>query len=218
MTRDPASGVQTLVEHGVVAVVRTPDAALASTAVAWLREAGVCAVEITMTIPGALDVMREVSREPDLVLGAGTVLDAADAVACLEAGARFVVSPALCEDAVAPCKEAGVPCVLGAATPSEVLRAVRAGSSAVKIFPVSSLGGVSHVKALKAVFPDVALAPTGGIGVDAVGDYLAAGAAFVGVGGRLVDVAALRRGDRPAIQDAARTALAQVAAVRGSAV
>ena len=107
-----------------------------------------------------------------------------------------------------------MPCLLGAATPSEVLAAVAAGSAAVKIFPVSSLGGVAHVKALKAVFPHVALTPTGGIGVDQVSAYLAAGAAFLGVGGRLVDVAALARDEPASMQQAARTALAQVAAAR----
>jgi 2-dehydro-3-deoxyphosphogluconate aldolase/(4S)-4-hydroxy-2-oxoglutarate aldolase len=203
-----------LVRHGVVPVVRTPSASLAARAVQWLRDAGLATFEITLTIPDALALVRELAADAALHVGVGTVLEAAQAEACLAVGARYVVSPALCPDLVAPCRSAGVPCVLGAATPSEVLAAVRAGSDAVKVFPVSSLGGASHVKALRAVYPDVPLAPTGGIAVGAIGEYLRAGAAFVGVGGKLVDVAALERGDRDAVAGAAREALAQVAAAR----
>ena len=203
-----------LLAHGVVPVVRTPTAALAVKAVEWLHAAGITTVELTLTIPDVLAVVRELSGDGAVLVGAGTVLGAKQATACLDAGARYVVSRAVCTEVVAPCRDAGVPCVLGAATPSEVLAAARAGSDAVKIFPVSSLGGAGHVKALKAVFPGVMLAPTGGIGVEQIGDYLRAGAAFVGVGGRLVDVAALERGDRDAVEAAARTALAQVAGAR----
>ena len=180
-----------LVRHGVVPVVRAPSAHLAARAVEWLRDAGLATFEITLTIPGAVSLVRELAADAALHVGVGTVLEVAQAEACLAAGARYVVSPALCQDLVAPCREAGVPCVLGAATPSEVLAAVRAGSDAVKIFPVSSLGGASHVKALRAVFPHAVLAPTGGIAVEAIGEYLRAGSAFVGVGGKLVDVGAL---------------------------
>jgi 2-dehydro-3-deoxyphosphogluconate aldolase/(4S)-4-hydroxy-2-oxoglutarate aldolase len=211
---DARATLAVLVGHGVVPVVRTPSAALARRAVEWLYEVGFSTFELTLTIPDALALVRELAAQPSLSVGVGTVLDAARAVACLEAGARYVVSPAVCAELVAPCREAGVPCVLGAATPSEVHAAVRAGAGAVKIFPVSSLGGVAHVKALKAVFPDVALVPTGGIGVEDIAAYLRAGSAFVGVGGRLVDAAALGRGDRAAIEDAARAALGEVAAAR----
>lgn len=210
--RRDALGV--LIDHGVVSVVRTPDAALALRAVRWLHEAGLATFEITLTIPDALGVVRELASDATLHVGVGTVLDAAQARASVAAGARYVVSPAVCAEVVAPCHEAGVPCVLGAATPSEVLAAVRAGSDAVKIFPVSSLGGAAHVKAIAAVFPDVLLAPTGGIGVEDIATYLRAGSAFVGVGGKLVDVAARARGDRDAIAAAARGALDQVAAAR----
>jgi len=206
--------LRTLTALGVVPVVRTPSAELARRAVTWLNEAGLATFEITLTIPDALDLVRELAADASLHVGVGTVLDADQARACLRAGARYVVSPALCTAIAAPCREAGVPFVLGAATPSEVLTAVAAGSAAVKIFPVSSLGGAAHVRALKAVFPAVPLAPTGGIGVTQIAEYLRAGSAFVGVGGKLVDVAALERGDRDAIRAAAATALEQVAAAR----
>ncbi len=209
-----AHALDALVRHGVVPVVRTPDAVLARRAVDWLRDTGIATFEITLTIPDALALVRELAPDPALHVGVGTVLDAAQAAACVDAGARYVVSPAVLPDVVAPCREAGVPCLLGAATPTEVLAAARAGCDAVKVFPVSSLGGAAHVKALKAVFPDVALVPTGGIDVAEIARYLRAGAAFVGVGGRLVDVAALQRGDRAALVASAREALAQVASAR----
>lgn len=209
------SGIATLTACGVVPVVRTPGVELARRAVDWLRAAGLTTFEITLTIPDALSLVRELAADSALHVGVGTVMDEGQARACLDAGARYVVSPCVITELVAPCHEAGVPCVLGAATPSEVRAAVAAGSDVVKVFPVSSLGGVAHVKALKAVFPQVALAPTGGIGVDEIAQYLQAGSAFVGVGGKLVDVAALKRGDRESIAAAAREALAQVSRVRG---
>ncbi len=212
------AALEALRNHGVVPVVRTPTAALAVRAVMWLKEAGLATAEITLTIPGALDVVRDLAADPALQVGVGTVLDASRAAQCIAAGARYVVSPAVCPELVAPCREAGVPCILGAATPSEVIAAVRAGSDAVKIFPVSSLGGAAHVKALKAVFPAVPLAPTGGIAVGEIGAYLRAGAHFVGVGGALVDVKALERGERDRIAAAARTALAQIAEFKRDAV
>ena len=209
------STLDALVQHGVVPVVRTPTAALALRAVTWLRDAGLGTFEITLTIPDAMSLVRELASDESLHIGVGTVLDAAQAEQCVQAGARYLVSPAVCPAVVAPCLEAGVPCVLGACTPTEVMSALAAGSAAVKIFPVSSLGGAAHIKALKAVFPDVMLAPTGGIGVDEIATYLGAGSSFVGVGGKLVDVAALQRNDKDAITTAARTVLSQVAQARG---
>ena len=203
-----------LIHHGVVPVVRTPSTALALRAVTWLRDAGLGTFEITLTIPDALSLVRELAADAQLHIGVGTVLSAQQAEQCVRAGARYIVSPAVCAQVVAPCREARVPCVLGASTPTEVLSAVHAGSAAVKIFPVSSMGGTAHIKALKAVFPDVLLAPTGGIGVNEIAAYLDAGSSFVGVGGKLVDVAALQRNDQVAITAAAHIALSQVAQVR----
>jgi len=206
--------IDALIHHGVVPVVRTPTTALALRAVTWLRDAGLGTFEITLTIPDALSLVRELAGDDELHIGVGTVLTAAQAEQCVQAGVRYVVSPAVCPQVVAPCREAGVPCVLGACTPTEILNALDAGSAAVKIFPVSSMGGAAHIKALKAVFPDVLLAPTGGIGVNEIATYLNAGSSFVGVGGKLVDVAALQRNDQVAITAAAQIALSQVAQTR----
>jgi 2-dehydro-3-deoxyphosphogluconate aldolase/(4S)-4-hydroxy-2-oxoglutarate aldolase len=201
--------------QAVVPVVRTATARQAEQAVQWLHDAGLRTFEITMTIPDAVSVIRALAGQDDVLVGAGTVLDAGHARACAAAGARFLVSPAVSRGIVATCVEHGLACLLGAGTPTEVLAALDAGADAVKIFPVSSFGGVAHVKALRSVFPAVRFCPTGGIGVGEIGAYLAAGAAFVGVGGKLVDAAAIARGDRGLILEAAREARAQVAAARG---
>ena len=206
--------IDALIQHGVVPVVRTPSTALALRAVSWLRDAGLGTFEITLTIPDALGLVRELAGDETLHIGVGTVLNTQQAEECVQAGAQYLVSPAVCPQIVAPCREAGVPCVLGACTPTEVLSALHAGSDAVKIFPVSSMGGAAHIRALKAVFPHVMLAPTGGIGVNEIATYLNAGSSFVGVGGKLVDVAALQRNDQVAITAAAQLALGQVAQVR----
>ena len=191
----------------VVPVVRTPTAALAATAVSWLREAGLTVFEITLTIPDAVPLIRELAADPALLVGAGTVPDAAAARACLDAGARFIVSPWIDTTLAAPCHEAGAAWLPGALTPTEVRAALAAGADAVKIFPASSVGGPAHVAALRSVFPGVAFCPTGGIGVADVAAYLTAGAAFVGMGGALVDAKRIAAGDRGAIQSAARAVL-----------
>jgi 2-dehydro-3-deoxyphosphogluconate aldolase/(4S)-4-hydroxy-2-oxoglutarate aldolase len=191
----------------VVPVVRTSTPEFAATAVGWLVEAGLRVFEITLTIPDANAVIAELAKRDGLLIGVGTAMEAGDAHAALDAGARFVVSPCLSPELPDVCHAAEAPCLLGAMTPSEVRAAAVAGADAVKIFPASSVGGPSHVKALKAVFPDVALVPTGGIAADQVSDYLSAGAAFVGMGGRLVDEKLIAAGDRAAVIEAGRDLL-----------
>ncbi|MGC4001601.1 MAG: bifunctional 4-hydroxy-2-oxoglutarate aldolase/2-dehydro-3-deoxy-phosphogluconate aldolase [Anaeromyxobacter sp.] len=196
-----------LVRHGVVPVIRTTEAAVAATAVDWLVEAGFSTFEITLTIPGALGLIEQLAKRPGLLVGAGTVLDAGAARSCVAAGAAYVVSPCLAPEVAEACRAADVACVLGALTPTEVLAASRAGADAVKVFPASSMGGPGHIRALRSVFPGVPLAPTGGIGPDTVGAYLAAGAAFAGVGGELVNEPAIRKGHHAAVTAVARALL-----------
>jgi 2-dehydro-3-deoxyphosphogluconate aldolase / (4S)-4-hydroxy-2-oxoglutarate aldolase len=191
----------------VVPVVRTREPALAARGVSWLREAGLTVFEITMTIPNAPALIRELSADPSLLIGAGTVPDAATAEACLAAGARFIVAPWVDPALAAPCRAHGAALLLGAITPTEVRAALAAGADAVKIFPASSAGGPGHIKALASVFPGVAFCPTGGVEPGNVAAYLAAGAAFVGMGGNLVDEKRIAAGDRDAIQAAARQIL-----------
>ena len=192
----------------VVPVVRTGSAAHAATAVHWLREAGLAVFEITMTIPDAPALIRELSADPALLVGAGTVPDALAAQACLDAGAKFIVAPWVDFSLAPPCRAAGALLMLGAMTPSEVRAAHAAGADTVKIFPAASLGGPAHIKALRTVFPDFGFCPTGGIAPEQVGAYLAAGADFVGMGGALVDERRIAACDRAAIAAAARQVLA----------
>ena len=191
----------------VVPVVRTSTAALAATACQWLREAGMTILEITLTIPDALPLIRELAAEPGLLIGAGTVPDARMAEACLDAGAKFLVTPWTDPEVIRVAREAGACAMPGAMTPTEIRAALAAGADVVKIFPASSAGGPAHIKAIRAVFPDAVFCPTGGVDAANAPAYLAAGAAFVGIGGKLVDEARIAAGDKAAIQRAARDAL-----------
>jgi 2-dehydro-3-deoxyphosphogluconate aldolase/(4S)-4-hydroxy-2-oxoglutarate aldolase len=191
----------------VIPVIRTSTAARAATAVAWLKEAGFRVFEITMTVPEAPALIRELAADASLLVGAGTVPDARTAAACLEAGARFIVAPWVDADLAAPCRDAGACLMLGALTPTEIRAARAAGADVVKVFPASSAGGPAHVRALRSVFPDVVFCPTGGVDPRNMQEYLAAGAAFVGIGGRLVDEALIAAGDRAAVRQAAEEAL-----------
>lgn len=189
----------------VIPVVRTRTAKSAATAVAWLRDAGLRIFEITMTVPDATALIRDLASDPALLVGAGTVPDAATAEACLKAGAKFIVAPWIDLALAAPCRAFGAALMLGALTPTEVRAALAACADVVKVFPASSVGGPGHIKALASVFPGVAFCPTGGVEPGNFAAYLAAGAAFVGMGGALVDERRIDAGDRDAIQAAARS-------------
>lgn len=206
----PAETLARLRAARLVPVIRAATAARAETVVACLAEAGFKVFEITLTVPGATGLIADLAGREGILVGAGTVMTGADAERCLEAGARFIVSPCLAP--LPPVCAGHAPCILGALTPSEVRSAVEAGADAVKIFPVSSVGGPAYLKALRAVFPDVALVPTGGIASGEVAAYLAAGAAFVGIGGKLVDEALVAAGRRDEMVRTARAALASAAA------
>jgi 2-dehydro-3-deoxyphosphogluconate aldolase / (4S)-4-hydroxy-2-oxoglutarate aldolase len=196
--------IQQLRAARVVPVVRTSTPEHAATAVAWLRDAGIRIFEITMTIPNAVALIADLSRDLDLLIGAGTVPDATVAQACLDAGARFLVAPWVDPTLSKPCRQVGAVLMLGALTPTEVRAALSAGANVVKVFPASSAGGPGHIKALASVFPGVAFCPTGGVEPGNVAAYLSAGAAFVGMGGALVDETRIAAGDKAAIQAAAR--------------
>jgi 2-dehydro-3-deoxyphosphogluconate aldolase/(4S)-4-hydroxy-2-oxoglutarate aldolase len=191
----------------VIPVVRTRTAKSAATAVAWLLDTGIRIFEITMTVPDATELIRDLASDPELLVGAGTVPDAATADACLRAGAKFIVTPWVDPSLAGVCREAAAALMLGAVTPTEVRAALAEGADAVKIFPASSVGGPGHIKALASVFPGVAFCPTGGVEPANFAAYLAAGAAFVGMGGALVDERRIEAGDRQAITTAARSIL-----------
>lgn len=192
----------------VVPVVRTRATATAETAVRWLHDAGLTVFEITWTVPDAVGLIRTLASDPALLVGAGTVPDAKAAEAAIAAGARFLVTPWIDPAVIAVARAAGAAALPGTMTPTEVRAALAAGADAVKVFPASSAGGPGHIRALRSVFPDVAFCPTGGVDAKTAPDYLAAGAAFVGIGGKLVDEARIEAGDRGAIAQAAHDILA----------
>jgi 2-dehydro-3-deoxyphosphogluconate aldolase/(4S)-4-hydroxy-2-oxoglutarate aldolase len=192
----------------VIPVVRTHATRHAATAVQWLRDAGLRVFELTMTIPDAPSLIRELAADPSLIIGAGTVPDRATAGTCLAAGARFIVAPWIDPSLAAPCRAADAMLMLGALTPTEVRAALAAGADAVKVFPAASVGGPAHIRALASVLPEVAFCPTGGVEPANVAAYLASGAAFVGIGGALVDERRIAAGDRAAIEAAAQQVLA----------
>jgi 2-dehydro-3-deoxyphosphogluconate aldolase/(4S)-4-hydroxy-2-oxoglutarate aldolase len=191
-------------EGRIVPVIRTREARHAALVVEWLRDSGLRTFEITLTIPDAVPLIRDLAREPSLLIGAGTVPDAAAAEACLAAGARFIVAPWVDPALAAPCRQVGAPLLLGALTPTEVRAALAAGADAVKIFPAVSAGGPAHIRALRSVFPGVIFCPTGGVEPGNIAAYLAAGADFVGIGGALVDARHVETGNRAAIEAVAR--------------
>lgn len=201
---------------GVIPVIRTPSADDALAAVEAMRAGGIDIVEVTMTVPSPIRVIEKVvERYGDaIVIGAGTVLDAETARACLLAGAAFVVSPIVDDATIRVCRTYGVPVVPGALTPTEVVAAWRAGADLVKVFPCSAVGGASYVKALRAPLPQIELVPTGGVTAATVGDFIAAGAFAVGAGADLVDIAKLRRGDHAGVTDNARKYVAAVQQAR----
>jgi 2-dehydro-3-deoxyphosphogluconate aldolase/(4S)-4-hydroxy-2-oxoglutarate aldolase len=202
---------------GIVPVIRAESADEAARVIAAIRAGGVSVLEITMTVPGAVSLIAEVARGvgDDAVVGAGTVLDAETARACILAGARFIVSPALNLGTIECCRRYGVPVAPGALTPTEVVAAWQAGADIVKVFPANAMGGPSYIKALKAPLPQIELCPTGGVSLDTAADFIKAGASVLGVGNDLVDLKALRAGQSQAITDKAKRFVEIVKTARG---
>ena len=198
--------ISRIIETGLIPVVRAESSDIAMRAIDAIKEGGISVLEITMTVPGAIRVIEEVARRfgDDAIVGAGTVLDAETARACILAGAQFIVSPALDLDTISCCRRYSIPVMPGAMTPSEVVTAWKAGADFVKVFPANAVGGPSYIKALKAPLPQVELVPTGGVSLKTAADFIRAGAAALGVGTDLVDTAALRKGEDKAISERAR--------------
>jgi 2-dehydro-3-deoxyphosphogluconate aldolase/(4S)-4-hydroxy-2-oxoglutarate aldolase len=209
--------IERLTTTGIIPVIRAQSADEAAAAIAAIQKGGVSVLEITMTVPGAIELIRDVARRAtDALVGAGTVLDSAAARACIDAGARFVVSPALDVATIETCREAGIAVLPGALTPTEVVTAWNAGADLVKVFPANALGGASYIKSLKAPLPQIALVPTGGVNLQTAKDFIKAGAAALGVGADLVDLQALRRGEAELITERARQFLALVREARAA--
>jgi len=208
-----------IAELGLVPVVRAQSADEAMRAIDAICQGGVNVVEITMTVPGAISVMEAVVARfgADVIVGAGTVLDAETARACILAGARFVVSPALDLGTLAMCRRYSVAVMPGALTPTEVVTAWTAGADVVKVFPCGAMGGASYIKSLKAPLPQIEMVPTGGVSLKTAADFIKAGAFALGVGADLVDVQAIRAGNAALVTDRAREFLRIVQEARSAA-
>jgi 2-dehydro-3-deoxyphosphogluconate aldolase/(4S)-4-hydroxy-2-oxoglutarate aldolase len=200
----------------LVPVVRAPSAELASLAVEAILEGGISVFEITLTVPGAVPLIASLSKRygSRALIGAGTVLNVEQAAACLDAGARFVVSPGLDLPTVEHVLKQGFPMLPGALTPTEVIAAWKAGADMVKIFPCSAMGGAKYLKALKGPLPQVKMLPTGGVNAATAHEYLAAGASALGIGSELVDATALAAGKLGVLSARAKELVDAVATAR----
>ena len=194
-----------IVEIGIIPAIRLSSAADALFAAEAVSASGIPIVEVTMTIPGAVEVIEELVRDNgDLIVGAGTVFDLDIARRCLNAGARFLTSPGLDLEIVDFARQHDVLVFPGALTPTEITAARKAGADLVKVFPCSQLGGAAYIRALQSPFPDVPLIASGGVTQQTAGDFILAGAVAVGVGRDLIQPRAIERRERDWIRELAR--------------
>jgi len=202
---------------GIIPVVRASSAQEARMAADAVRQGGIPIVEITMTVPGAVEVIAALAKDcgSEILIGAGTVRNADAARRCLDAGAQFLVSPGTNQKTIEFAAQRSVLMMAGALTPTEVDFAWQLGVDYVKVFPCSAVGGPSYIKALKGPFPEVRLVPTGGVNLETAADFLKAGSVALGVGGELVQAAALKAGKPEIITEAARKFVQIIRQARG---
>jgi 2-dehydro-3-deoxyphosphogluconate aldolase/(4S)-4-hydroxy-2-oxoglutarate aldolase len=200
---------------GVVAVIRIKDPNKVRAVAEAIAEGGVHAIEVTMTVPGAIGLIADLApRMPEgFLLGAGTVVDAETAANVIDAGAQFIVSPVFRRSVISACHDRDVPVTPGCLTPTEILDAWDAGADIVKVFPATALGP-GYIKDVRAPLPQVKLMPTGGVTVENAGEWIAAGAVAVGVGSALLDMKAIDAGDYAVLRGKAERIVANVRAAR----
>lgn len=216
MTRDAVRAH--IVESGIIPSVRTSSAEDAHFAAETVARAGIPIIEVTMTVPDALEVIAHLARRmPDLLVGAGTIFDVKTARRCVEAGARFLTSPGLDLKIVEFALKEGVLAVPGALTPTEVTAAWQSGADLIKVFPCAQVGGASYIHALKAPFPDVPFVAAGGVNQQTAAEFIAAGAAAIGVGRELIPKKAVEHRDAHWITELARRFLGIVREARRQA-
>jgi 2-dehydro-3-deoxyphosphogluconate aldolase/(4S)-4-hydroxy-2-oxoglutarate aldolase len=210
--------LRSILDIGVVPVVRTSSAESAVLAIEAVYRGGIRAAEITMTVPGAIKALEKLADAfgDKLVLGAGTVLDPETARACMLAGAQFFVTPALNLKTIEIAKRYSKIIMPGALTPTEIVTAWEAGADFVKVFPCGAMGGAKYIKALKAPLPQIEMVPTGGVSLENTGEFLKAGAAAVAVGAELIDAKTIGEGRYDVFEERARQFLAEVAKARGN--
>ncbi len=200
---------------GAAAVIRMQDADKLVRVAEAIADGGIPAIEVTMTVPGAIDMIKQVADElgDDVLLGVGSVIDAETARKAVEAGACYVVSPIYKKAVVVATHAEGAVALPGAFTPTEIQSAYEAGAEFVKVFPASVLG-MKFIKAVRAPLPHLKLVPTGGVSLDNAGDWLRAGAAMVGVGSALLDKDAIAAGDYHTLTENARRLRASLDSAR----
>jgi len=205
-------------EVGIIPVVRAATVDEATRAVEAICAGGIPVVEITMTVPNAVSVIREVAQQyaGDVLIGAGTVTTAVQAEACFQAGAEFLVSPGLAVPVLSVAQAHAKLAIPGALTPTELMNAQEKGATLVKIFPCGNVGGAKYLRSLRAPFPNASLIPTGGVNASNAADFIAAGAFALGVGADLVDAAALREGNLEKITSAAQELVQAVTSARAA--
>src|SRR6266568_3236951 len=205
-----------IIEIGIVPVVRASSDRHAIQAAEAVCQGGIPIVEMTMTVPGAIEVIAQLVKSvgSEVLIGAGTVLDVETARRCIDAGAEFIVSPGLDVETVAFVNRLGKLMIAGALTPTEVIRAWKSGSDFVKIFPCGAVGGAQYIKSLKAPLPEVPLIPTGGVNLDTAAEFIRAGAAALGIGSELVSASALVSGNLGEIVEASQKYVAIVRQAR----
>lgn len=214
MTKDQIKA--RITDIGIVPVVRAASADQAMRAAEAVCQGGIPIVEMTMTVPGAIDVIAQLSKTmgSEILIGAGTVLDAETAQRCLDAGAQFLVSPVLSVETVKLANRTGTLIMAGALTPTEIITAWKSGSDFVKVFPCGTVGGARYIKALKGPLPDIPMVPTGGVNLETATEFIQAGSAALGIGGELISDAALRSGNTNQIVENVRKFVAIVSKAR----
>ena len=207
--------VEAVERAGIVAIIRMKDPAKVRAVFDAIAEGGVRTIEVTMSVPGAVEVIRQLAQGlPDgCILGAGTVLDADTAERVIDAGAAFVVSPVLRREVIAACHAHDAAVMPGCFSPTEILDAWEAGADIVKVFPATALGP-GYLKDVRGPLPQIKLMPTGGVTLDNAGDWIRAGAVAVGVGTALLDTAAIAAGDYRQLRTNAERIVASVRAAR----
>ena len=189
---------------GVLPVIRASSKEEALLIIDAIAAGGIDTIEVTMTVPNAVELIGKLSTREDLLIGAGSVLDPEQARDCINAGAKFIVSPTTNFDTIEYCNEKEIVVMPGALTPTEILNASEAGADIVKVFPADSMGGAKYLRSLKAPMPDLKLIPTGGVDQSTAADFITAGAEAVGVGADLVDLRAIRENRSSDITEAAK--------------
>src|SRR6202789_2865450 len=207
--------LSTLKQIGLVPVLRAASVEKALALATAIADGGVTVLEITMTVPGAIEVMKRLAKErPDILIGAGTVLDQETARMCILEGAKFVVSPALNLGTIEMCHRYSIAVLPGALTPTEVVTAWQAGADVVKVFPASAVGGAKYLTALKGPLPQGEMIPTGGVMLGTAAEFLEAGAFALGVGSDLVAVKAITEGRPGVVTEIAQKSMEIVRAFR----